>query len=83
MSLVLALALALLLLLVEAGHLRPVARGWWVKSEGATRCRLWARTGALRWWKTGGRQDWLGVSVEGGGVDARTTRVTEVSWRVV
>lgn len=80
MLLVLLLVPVLLLLLDEAGHLDPVARGWWEKSKGPTCCRLVAWIGALRWWKRGGRQDWLEVSAEGG-VDARTTKMTAVSWR--
>lgn len=83
MLLVLLLVPMLLLLLAEVGHLGgPMAMGWWEKSEGATCCRLAARIRALRWWKTGGRQDWLEGSAEVG-VGARTTMMTAVSWRAI
>lgn len=68
----------LLLLLSEACHL-----GWVQKSEGSTCCRLGARIGALRWWRTAGRQQgWLEASAEEA-AGAMTTMVTAVSWCAV
>lgn len=72
-----------LLLLAGAGHLEWPGSRRLEKREQEACCRPGARMRASRWWRTGGRQEgWPEASAEEG-ADARTTRVTAVSWCAV